>query len=214
MLCLQEIPSIKLLFSDDSFLDCAEDHLLFDSSHKPLTAKDCLHKVVKGKTKDLFVKDIISLGNETCYDLSVEGHEFYTNEVLSHNSTITVIFIIYYILFNANKTVAILANKGATAREILGKLKIAYQNLPKFLQMGIIEWNKGSIELENGSRVIAAASSSSNIRGMSISCLMLDECLTGETIVTVQDIETGEIKDISLEELYCEINNSNFNNDK
>ena len=209
MLYLESIDCNKLLFSDGSYLNCAKDHLLFDhKTNLPLFSTDSLNKTVKGKYEPLEVKEIIDIGNQPCYDLSVEGHEYYTNNVISHNSTITVIYLVHYILFNSNKTVAILANKGSTAREILSKLKIAYQNLPRFLQMGIIEWNKGSIELENGSKVIAAASSSSNIRGMSISCLMLDECLSGETQITVQDMETNEIKNIPIEQLYNELQNN------
>lgn len=90
-------------------------------------------------------------------------------------SSVTCAFILWYILFNADKTVALLANKGETAREILGKIQLAYQHLPKWLQQGVTEWNKGSFELENNSRIIAAATSSDNIRGYSINMVFIDE---------------------------------------
>ena len=90
-------------------------------------------------------------------------------------STTTVGFILWYILFQQDKTVALLANKGETAREILGRVQLAYQHLPKWLQQGIREWNKGSFELENNSRVIAAATSASAIRGYTINLLFIDE---------------------------------------
>jgi hypothetical protein len=90
-------------------------------------------------------------------------------------STTTVGFILWYILFQEDKTVALLANKGETAREILGRVQLAYQHLPKWLQQGIREWNKGSFELENNSRVIAAATSASAIRGYTINLLFIDE---------------------------------------
>lgn len=90
-------------------------------------------------------------------------------------STTTVAFILWYILFQEDKTVALLANKGETAREILGRVQLAYQHLPKWLQQGIKEWNKGSFELENNSRVIAAATSASAIRGYTINLLFIDE---------------------------------------
>jgi hypothetical protein len=90
-------------------------------------------------------------------------------------STTTCGFILWYIIFHADKTVALLANKGDTAREILGRIQLAYQHLPKWLQQGIIEWNKGSFVLENNSRVIAAATSSDAIRGYSINLLFIDE---------------------------------------
>lgn len=90
-------------------------------------------------------------------------------------STIMAAIMCHYIIFNDNKTCAILANKAATAREILSRVQLAYEHLPKWLQHGVIEWNKGSFLLENGSRVLAASTSSSAIRGFSINFLALDE---------------------------------------
>ena len=90
-------------------------------------------------------------------------------------STVTCAFILWYIIFHAEKTVALLANKGETAREILGRVQLAYEHLPRWLQHGVKEWNKGSFELENNSRVIAAATSKSGIRGYSINLLFIDE---------------------------------------
>ena len=90
-------------------------------------------------------------------------------------TTTTVGWLLHYILFNTEKTVGILANKAITAREILSRLQTSYQHLPKFLQQGLREWNKGSMELENGSKVIASSTSSSAIRGFSFSCILLDE---------------------------------------
>ena len=71
--------------------------------------------------------------------------------------------------------VAILANKAATARDILSRLQLAYEHLPKWLQQGILSWNKGSLELENGSRIVAASTSSSAVRGGSYNMIFLDE---------------------------------------
>ena len=90
-------------------------------------------------------------------------------------STVTCAFVLWYIIFHPEKTVALLANKGETAREILGRIQLAYQHLPRWLQQGVKEWNKGSMELENNSRVLAAATSSDNIRGYSINLLFIDE---------------------------------------
>ena len=90
-------------------------------------------------------------------------------------TTTAAAIILHYILFNEHKTVALLANKGDAAREILDRIKIAYEALPDWLQQGVEEWNKGSIVLENGCKVLAAATSSSAIRGKSISLLYIDE---------------------------------------
>lgn len=90
-------------------------------------------------------------------------------------TTMTVGILLWYILFNEAKTVAILANKAKTAREILNRLKIAYAELPKWIQQGVMEWNKGDITLENNSRVLADSTASTAIRGWSINFLYLDE---------------------------------------
>jgi len=91
-------------------------------------------------------------------------------------STTVTAYLLHYAIFNREKTIGILANKHATAVEILGKISKAYENLPKFLQQGIVSWNKAFIQLENGSRIISAATSSSSIRGYSFSCVFIDEC--------------------------------------
>ena len=93
----------------------------------------------------------------------------------SGKSTTIVSYLLHYVLFNPNTNVAILANKSSTARDILGRLQLAYENIPKFLQQGVLNWNKGNIELENGSKVVAAATSSSAIRGGSYNIIFLDE---------------------------------------
>src|SRR6056300_1666527 len=90
-------------------------------------------------------------------------------------TTTAVCVILHYVLFNEHRTVALLANKGDAAREILDRVKIAYEALPKWLQQGVVEWNKGSVEFENGCKIIASATSSSAIRGKSISFLYIDE---------------------------------------
>jgi len=90
-------------------------------------------------------------------------------------TTIIVGYILWYILFNQDKTVAILANKASTSREILARIKLAYEALPMWIQQGVKVWNKGDIELENGCRVLANSTASSAIRGFSISLLYLDE---------------------------------------
>jgi hypothetical protein len=90
-------------------------------------------------------------------------------------STTVISYLLHYLIFNDSVNIGILANKAATARELLGRLATAYENLPKWMQQGIISWNKGSIELENGSKILAASTSASAVRGMSFNILFLDE---------------------------------------
>jgi hypothetical protein len=93
----------------------------------------------------------------------------------SGKSTIVTAYLLWYVLFNDNVNIAILANKAPTAREMLGRLQLSYENLPKWLQQGIVGWNKGSLELENGSKILASSTSSSAVRGMSFNIIFLDE---------------------------------------
>ena len=93
----------------------------------------------------------------------------------SGKSISSVIYLLWYAVFHPEKTVAILANKGSTAREMLSRITLALENLPFYLQPGCKTLNKGSIEFSNNSKIVAAATSGSSIRGMSINLLFLDE---------------------------------------
>jgi len=93
----------------------------------------------------------------------------------SGKSTVVLSYLIHYIIFNDNVNVAILANKASTARDLLSRLQLAYEHLPSWLQMGVMNWNKGSLELENGSKILAASTSASAIRGGSYNIIFLDE---------------------------------------
>ena len=90
-------------------------------------------------------------------------------------TTTSIAYLLHFILFNENVNVAVLANKSAMAREILGRLQLAFEYLPRFLQQGVKEWNKGSIELANGSRIMADSTSGSSVRGRSFNIVFLDE---------------------------------------
>ena len=93
----------------------------------------------------------------------------------SGKSTITIAYLLWYVLFNDNKNVALLANKLDTARELMNRIQRAYEILPFWLQQGVKEWNKLSISIENGSRIQASATSSSSVRGQSFSFIFMDE---------------------------------------
>ncbi len=93
-------------------------------------------------------------------------------------TTTAAIIILHFCLFNEHKTVALLANKGDAAREILDRIKIAYEALPDWLQQGVVEWNKGSVTFENSCKIIATATSSSAIRGKS--------CITGNNKICIE----------------------------
>ncbi len=93
----------------------------------------------------------------------------------SGKSTTIIAYLLHYVLFNPSVNVAILANKAATARDLLGRLQLAYEHMPKWLQQGVMSWNKGSLELENGSKILASSTSASAVRGGSYNIIFLDE---------------------------------------
>ena len=90
-------------------------------------------------------------------------------------TTTSVAYLLWLTLFTDTQNVAVLANKGSLARDILGKYQLAYENLPMWLQQGVVTWNKGNVELENGSKIVAASTSSSAVRGGSFNLVFLDE---------------------------------------
>jgi hypothetical protein len=158
---------------------CADDHIFLDDSWShifcsELTLGDRI-QTIDGPEKVLSVEKTSSRSN--MYDLlDVNGENlYYTNGIVSHNSTTVVSFLLHYAIFNDNVSIAILANKASTARELLSRLQTGYENLPKWLQQGILSWNKGSLELENGSKIISASSSASSIRGGAYNIIFLDE---------------------------------------
>jgi len=93
----------------------------------------------------------------------------------SGKSTTVVSYLLHYALFNDSVNIGILANKAQTARELLQRLQTAYEALPDWMQQGVAVWNRGSVELENKSKIIAASTSASAVRGMSFNIIFLDE---------------------------------------
>ena len=171
-----EVYEIKL--ENNLSLRCADTHILIDEFYEEVFAIDSLNRNIRTKQGISKVTSVENLGySEHMYDITVDSdeHTFYSNDILSHNTTALVAAVLHYAIFNDEKTVAVLANKRETALEILGRIQLAYENLPSFLQHGIITFNKSYITLENKSRIMAFASSSGAIRGYSINFLFIDE---------------------------------------
>jgi hypothetical protein len=144
---------------------CMEDPIYFIKNYIRIVSLD--EGLVPFKLYD-FQEDIVNTIHDNRFTICKLPRQ-------SGKSTTLVSYVLHYILFNPNMNVAILANKAATARDILGRLQLAYENLPKWLQQGVVSWNKGSVDLENGSRVVASSTSSSAVRGGSYNMLFLDE---------------------------------------
>src|SRR5210317_942961 len=159
---------IEIQWSPDmleEYVKCSEDNLYFVEKYIKIVHVD--HGLISLKVYD-YQKEIIEKMNGSRQVAVCTSRQ-------AGKTTTAVAIILHYVLFNDHKTVALLANKGEAAREILDRIKIAYEALPKWLQQGVVEWNKGSVEFENGCKIIASATSSSAIRGKSISLLYIDE---------------------------------------
>ena len=147
------------------FIKCAQDPVYFSEKYIQIVHVD--HGLIPIKMYD-YQKEIVEKITNNRRVAVVTSRQ-------AGKTTTAVAVILHYVLFNDHKTCALLANKGDAAREILDRIKIAYEALPKWLQQGVIEWNKGSVEFENGCKIIAGSTSSSAIRGKSISFLYIDE---------------------------------------
>ena len=147
------------------YLKCAGDPVYFIREYIKIVSLD--EGVIPFKMYD-FQEDMVSKFHNHRFNIAKLPRQ-------SGKSTIVTAYLLWYVLFNDNVNVAILANKAPTAREMLGRLQLSYENLPKWMQQGILGWNKGSLELENGSKILASSTSASAVRGMSFNVIFLDE---------------------------------------
>ena len=147
------------------YLECKEDPVYFALNYVKIVSVD--EGLIPFKMYD-FQKDLVNKFHQNRFNIAKLPRQ-------TGKSTVVVSYLLHFALFNDNSNIGILANKAATARDLLGRLQTAYENLPKWLQQGVISWNKGSMELENGSKIMAASTSASAVRGMSFNIIFLDE---------------------------------------
>jgi hypothetical protein len=161
-------PGVSIEFTKeqiDEYVKCANDPIYFVKNYVKIVTLD--KGLVPFELYD-YQEDMVRKFHDNRYIIAKLPRQ-------SGKSTTVIGYILHYILFNQNMSVAMLANKQSTAREMLSRLKLAYEYLPKWLQQGILEWNKGSIQLENGSKILASSTSASAVRGGSYNMLFLDE---------------------------------------
>jgi hypothetical protein len=155
-------------FTEDQvieFLRCKEDPVYFARNYIKIVSLD--HGLVPFKMYP-FQERLIQNFHDHRFNICKMPRQ-------TGKSTTVVSYLLHYAVFNDNVNIAILANKASTARDLLGRLQLAYENLPKWMQQGIISWNKGSLELENGSKISSNSTSSSAVRGGSYNVIFLDE---------------------------------------
>jgi len=149
----------------EEWLKCKEDPVYFTKNYIKIVSLD--EGLVPFKMWD-FQENMIHRFHANRFNIAKLPRQ-------TGKSTTVVSYLLHYAIFNDNVNIGILANKLSTSRELLGRLQLAYENLPKWMQQGIVSWNKGSLELENGSKIMAASTSSSAVRGMSFNIIFLDE---------------------------------------
>jgi len=149
----------------EEFLKCAKDPVYFAQHYIKIVNVD--RGLMSFEMWD-FQKEMIRLFHQNRFVITKCPRQV-------GKTTTSVAYLLWLTLFSDSQNVAVLANKGSLARDILAKYQLAYENLPMWLQQGIITWNKGNVELENGSKIMAASTSSSAVRGGSFNCVFLDE---------------------------------------
>ena len=149
----------------DEYIRCAKDPVYFAENYVTIVNVDV--GLMKFKMWD-FQKEMIKTYHENRFSITKCPRQV-------GKTTTSVAYLLWLTLFTDTQNVAVLANKGSLARDILGKYQLAYENLPMWLQQGVLVWNKGNVELENGSKIIAASTSSSAIRGGAFNLVFLDE---------------------------------------
>lgn len=149
----------------EEFLKCSKDPVYFIQNYCYIVSLDA--GLVKFNLYDCQVEKVKTIHDNRKVIL-MEGRQ-------QGKTTVCAAYILWYTLFQGSKTVAILANKATAAREVMYRYQLMYENLPLWLQQGVTVWNKGDIELENGSIVFTAATSASGIRGKSVNLLYVDE---------------------------------------
>jgi len=149
----------------DEYIKCSRDPIYFATNYINIITLD--HGIVKFDMWD-FQKDMISTFHKNRFTITKCPRQV-------GKTTVSIAYLLWVILFQDDQKIAILANRGKTAIGILAKLQLAYENLPMWLQQGVVEWNKSSIELENHSIIVADSTSSSAARSGSYNIVFLDE---------------------------------------
>lgn len=149
----------------EEYIKCSKDVVYFAKKYMKIVNVD--QGLIPFQMYD-FQEDMIRTFNENRFVITKCPRQV-------GKTTTSVAYLLWMTLFNDSQSIAVLANKGSLARDILAKYCLAYENLPIWLQQGVITWNKGNVELENGSKIIASSTSSSAVRGGSFNLVFLDE---------------------------------------
>ena len=190
-------------------LICADKHIVIDSNNKERWTMDLLPgdfiRTRDGVEKVISVKNLGIKLHMYDVQLNTNDHLYYSNDILSHNTTCAAAYLLWLSIFFSDKTILICANQLNQAMEIMDRIKFSYENMEDndWIRPGIVEYNKGTVTFDNGSSIVCRATTPHAGRGLSISCLY---CLHGSTNVTVRNKVTGVVETISLEDLHNRLN--------
>jgi len=185
-------------------LKCADRHYLFDDNMVEIFVKDLkvgqMIQTCDGLEEVTLVKNT---GDKLAmFDFSIddENHCYYANGMLSHNTTIVSIFLIWYAIFHNSRTILTTAHKGSAVSQTIYNIKLIYEQLPFFMKPGINTWQMTGITFENRCRIIGSTTTADSGRSFPVNLLF---CLDGETTnITIRDKVTGEITHTTMEDLY------------
>lgn len=187
-------------------LECADFHIVFDKDYNEVFVKDLKPNDTIWTENGLeAVQTVEYTGiSESMYDMEVNSfsQSYYSNGILSHNTATAALYLLWYAMFNPDKMILVTSFKMDAVVEVLDRIRYAYETCPDHIRCGCTTYSFKRIVFDNNSSIVGQTMTENTGRGMSISLLY---CLDGNTKVTVKDKDTGEIKDVDIEELYTEL---------
>lgn len=160
-------------------LDCADTHMLFDEYYNQVFVNElkCGDQIITKSGPDK-IKSIYKYPFKiTMRDFTIDhpNHRYYTNDILSHNTTTIAVFLSWMLIFHIDRNILIVANKEKTAIEIVDKIINIFKGLPFWLKPGTEQWGKTALKLDNGSKILSSATTNTASIGFTIHCVLLDE---------------------------------------
>ena len=169
----------EIITENDKSIECADNHIVYDENYNQVFVKD-----LKIGDRIVTIDGIERISSiYKCpykfmmYDMTIDhpNHRYYTNGILSHNTTTIAVFLSWMIIFHVDRNILIVANKEKTSIEIVDKIINIFKGLPFWLKPGTEQWGKTALKLDNGSKIISSATTNTASIGFTIHCVLLDE---------------------------------------
>lgn len=167
----------EVILEDGTTLKGADNHIFITADGDEIYLKDSLGIQLTTKNGPMRVETVVNLEfEENMYDISVGGnHTYYANGILNHNTTVAAAYLLWYAMFIPDSTILIASKTGTDSKEIMQKIRYAYEELPNHIRAGAKEYNKHSVVFDNNSRIISTTTTENTGRGMALSLVYLDE---------------------------------------